>query len=271
MMRPEADWLPRALQELDGAATALDRARGGPLGLLGSMSDRTEILRSEPAPAPAAAIHVPVPDNGTPAVSPGRSVGRLPASFLLQVDGVGSFLVAREPVVTIGPAGAAGRPDVALLADSTMPVATIERADDDYFVQSDRPLRVNDAPTTRRLLADGDRIALSPRCRLRFALPNAASTTGVIHLGGARLPRGDARRIILLDGSVIIGPGSSAHVRADALPEPVILQVRDGRLFPRTGLEVTVDDRPMDRNAGIPMGARVKIGPLSCVVTPVSI
>jgi hypothetical protein len=128
-------------------------------------------------------------------------------------------------------------------------------------------VQVNGKPTTRKLLIDGDKIMLSRRCRLRFGLPHAASTTAMLDLSGTRLPTGDARRVILLDRSIVIGPGASSHIRADQLAEPIVLNVRDGRLFCTSSQAVTVGDRPIDRMAGIPMDAQVRVGPASFVVT----
>ena len=129
---------------------------------------------------------------------------------------------------------------------------------------------VNDRPVTQKLLADGDRIALSPRCRMRFSVPNAASTSAVLHLSGTRLPKTDARRVILLDRELVIGPGSASHIRADSLDEPVVLYVRDGRLCCRTKEPVLVNDAVQDGSAGLPLGASVRIGPVSMVMTAVA-
>ncbi|HUU22635.1 MAG TPA: hypothetical protein VM389_08885, partial [Phycisphaerae bacterium] len=128
------------------------------------------------------------------------------------------------------------------------------------------PVCVNDKTVTGKLLADGDRIALSPRCRLRFRLPNAASSTAVLELSGTRLPQGDARRVILLDREIILGPDDSAHVRV-ALSAQAVLHVKDGRLVCRTDLPLTVDRRPADPSRGIPLGVPVRIGPIGLVLT----
>ena len=192
---------------------------------------------------------------------------RLPARFSIHVDGVGSFLVLRDRQVTMGAAGSSHRADLALVAEPNMPATTIERVDDAYFLSSSGPVRVNDRPTTRTLLADGDRIALSRRCRMRFGLPHAASTSAVLDLTGTRLPTGDARRLILLDRSLVIGPGPASHIRADELSGPVVLSVRDDRLCCTGAEAVTVDDRPVDRSGQIPIGGHVRIGPVSWVMT----
>jgi hypothetical protein len=185
---------------------------------------------------------------------------------MLHVDGIGSFLVLRDRSVTIGSASGSVRPDVGLLMDGSVSPATIERVEDDYFLDGSPGVRVNNAPTARKLLSHGDRICLSAKCHLRFALPNAASISAMLSIAGARMPGTDATRVILLDRSMVIGPGASAHIRADDLAAPAILHVRDGRLFCNTSEEITVDGRPMDRQAGLPLGAQIKIGPVTMVI-----
>ena len=90
----------------------------------------------------------------------------------------------------------------------------------------------------------------------------------MLSLTGARLPRGDARRVILLDRELILGPGPTAHIRVDELSGPVVLHVRDGRLCCRSREAVRVDGRPAHPQAAIAMETRVEIGPVSMVVTP---
>ena len=165
---------------------------------------------ASPPPLPAAA-YAARPGAGSPPPVPGA----LPNRFIIRVDGVGSFLVLRSPRVTIGPVSSSRMPDVGLVADPGLPVATIERLDDDYFVRAAQLVAVNDRSAVGdagRLLATGDRVALSPRCRLAFHLPSPASTSAVLELTGSRLPMADVRRVILMDRDLIIGP----HAGADA-------------------------------------------------------
>lgn len=261
-MRPGAAWIAPALQQAQQAAESLEGLRGGPLGLLdvrgrtSGVSDQTTLAATPAAPTRPHRSPEPAAPNGG-----------LPGRLLFHVDGVGSFLVLRDRRVTIGAAGSSRRPEVGLLAESGMPAVTIERMEDDYFVTSEGGLKVNDAAVQRKLLGNGDRIALSPRACARFTLPNAASTSAVLHLAGTRMPGCDARQVVLLDRELIMGPGASAHVRADNLASPAVVHVRDGRIFCRAKDEVLVNDRPMDRQAGIPLGARVQVGSLSFVVT----
>ena len=173
----------------------------------------------------------------------------------MQIDGVGSYLVIRDSKVTIGPVSASLRPHIGLVADPALPIITVERLDDDYFLQTNSG--------EQELLSNDDQLALGPRCRMKFRLPSAASTTAILQLSGARLPRADVRQIVLLDREIIVGPGSAAHIRCDELTEPIILYVQNGCLRCRTKFATDFEEIPMDRP--------VEIGPLSFTLTGDSI
>ena len=254
---PEAPWLVEAV---DRAAHAAETIRSGPLGMLGG---------SSPAPSgenghrrrnvekPGAALPAPVSPEGS----------NMPERFVIQLDGAGSSLVLGGGRVTVGPISSMHRPDLGLLADANLPVVSVERTDEgDYFLACGQPVEVNDRPVTGKLLADGDKIALSPRCRLRFRLPTPASTTAVLELSTARMPQADIRRVILMDRDLVIGPGGATHLRADDLPARAVLQPGDGKLICRTECEMTRDRRPMDPAEGIPFDSPVRIGPVGMVV-----
>ena len=185
---------------------------------------------------------------------------RLDGRLMLQVDGVGSFAVVTRSRVTVGSISGSGPCDVGLIAEPSLPRATIERVEEDYFLRGPGRLEVNGKTVTSTLLHDGDRLALSRRCRLTFRRPNAASGTALLALSSARFPRPDVRAVVLMDREIIIGPGPTAHVRVDALVGPVLLYVQDGRWRCRAktvggdGVSVALD-KPR------------KVGELSFVVT----
>ncbi len=256
MVFPSASWIETTLNYMKQAEAALCELRSGPLAMLSRM-DRNRSTVCQP---------VPPGMHGLKARATEGQVGSVPSRFILRVDGAGSFCVFRQMSVTIGPISSSQQPDLGLLAEPGVPVATIERREDDYFIRG-AAVAVNDRPGTGKLLANGDRIALSPRCRMSFNLPSAASTTAVLDLIGCRYPRADVRRVILLDGDVILGPGLATHVRVEEAEENVILHVRDGRLFCEAKTPVEVNGAPMDRIMGIPMEAHVKVGSVSFVVS----
>jgi hypothetical protein len=178
-------------------------------------------------------------------------------------------LVLRDRRITVGPISSPERPTVGLMADPNIPVATIERIDDDYFIRSSGAIRVNDVTTTNKLLVDGDRIALSQRCRMKFHLPNPASTTAVLILSGARLGRADIRQVILMDRDVLIGPSGGNHIPAEFLDETIAMFAQNGKLMCKTAKKVIVDDKPAGSSAGIPVDKQIRIGQMSFVLTKV--
>ena len=279
-MLPEAKWIKEAIEAADRAAAAVESLRAGPLGTLGGTDAESDkaTRHADPAPGkPGRPKRARTPETARgghtktlPVLQPagGRGAGAiLPSRFLLQIDGAGSHVVLRQPRVTVGPISSSAMPDLGLMADPSLPNVTIERTDGDYFLRCDRPIHVNDQPTTGRLLADGDRIALSDRCRFRFRLPNAASGTAVLDLSGTRLPQANARRAVLLDRELVVGAGESAHVRNAHMPKQAILCVREGRLLCRSELGATIDEKPLPSSAGVPMDRPVRVGPVGLVLT----
>jgi len=254
---PSAAWITSALKSLEQASQATDQLRCSPLGLL---DDRT----AQPT-VPPETDEIPHRQAAAPAIAPARlpsADGNVSPKLMIQVDGVGSFLVLRQPRITIGPLSSSPAPDLGLLAESSVPPVCIHRIEEDYFLSS-----ANHPQQRGKLLTSGQRILLSPRCRLTFRLPSPASTTALLDLHSARMPRGDVRQVILLDRELILGPGPGSHIRADELAEPAMLYVRDGKLFCRTKDEVTIDGRPADKAAAIPIGSHIGIGSVTFVVT----
>lgn len=188
---------------------------------------------------------------------------------MIQVDGSGSFFVVRNSRITLGPVSSPRLPDVGLMADPNLPVATVERVDEDYFIKSDQPISINDKPTTSKLLCKDDRIALAQRCRIKFDLPNAASTSAVLDLSGARLVQGDVRRVILMDKQIIIAGGPAGHILLAGLSQPLVLHVREDCLFCQTKVPVLINNSRTDISAGIPINTHVRIGEVSFIVTEV--
>lgn len=187
----------------------------------------------------------------------------LPSQLLLHADGIGSFLILRQPTITIGPISSRDAHDIALIADPNLPSLRVQRIEDDYFLSTQ--------PGSKpKLLTNGEKLELSPRCRLTFAIPNPASTSAVLELTGAKLPRSDVRRVILMDQDLILGPGSLAHIPAHTLIEPLVLHLRQGQIFCQTRHPILVNDRPLDPRHPLPLSTTIKIAQLSFVLAPIS-
>jgi hypothetical protein len=263
---PNAPWLKEVLKQVEVVADGMDQLRAGPLSLAIDLSITP--AKGKPAATPIGLPTRPLrPHAPLPNTQQLSSPSSLPDRFILNVDGAGAFLVVRSPVVKVGPISSSALPDVALVADATAPAISIERIEDDYFLRAPSPVALNDKPTAEGLLGNNDRIGLSPRCRFTFSLPHAASTTAVLDLVGARYPRGDVRRVILLDRDLVLGPGSTSHVRVPGLAAPVVLNLRNGMLRP--SVEAAVGDRPLGTSEGIPVGTPVSAGGATFVISRV--
>ena len=258
-MYPSAKWLAALTDQTRQAADLLDELAASPIGpdVADDGEQKTDEISTVVDRQPQAIEYQ----------SSDAREGSLPSKFVLQMDGIGSFIVLRDGRVTVGPVSSSARPTVGLMADPNLPVATIERADDDYFIRSSSPIRVNDATTTNKLLVNGDRIGLSPRCGMRFTLPNPASTTAILDLSTARLGRADVRQIILMDRDILIGPNAGSHIHAESLEETMTLFVQNGRLLCKTKQAILVEDKPVSAKAGLPIEKQVRIGRLSLVLS----
>lgn len=265
---PSARWLDSAISDVKRAAEAYEELDAGPLGL--TAADPVRHMGPVGGGPDVGATPQESRDQGMamrePVMPQAGGDESMPAKFVLQIDGVGSFVVFRDARITVGPISSSVRPMLALIADPNMPVVMLERVEGDYFIRSQTPIDVNGQSVTEKLLADGDRIALSSRCRIRFGLPNPASTTAVLTVSGARLSRPDVRQLILMDRDILVGPYANNHIRTEQMKDPAALFVQNGRLLCRTKDDILVDGASFDPGVGLAMDKPVRIGRLSMVV-----
>ena len=265
-MLPGAKWINETIKITREAAERLDHLLGSPLGLLQARSstatrpahDDADSLLSAPQ------LHEIHPMN-SPTIDPPQVAAVLPGRFVLQIDGVGSYLVLRGRRVSIGPVSHAQQPDIGLIADATGAVALIERAEEDYFIESHQPIQVNDRQVTRKLLVEGDRIGLSPRCRLKFSRPNPASATARLDFSSAKSPNPDIRQAILMDKEILIGSTAAAHVAHAQCTNKIMLTLRNNRLVLR-GATATAGGNALGPDSPLPFNQTISCGPLRLVL-----
>ncbi len=227
ILLPSASWLDKAIDQAVKGAESLEALRIGPLGLISDESPVQEKLFMTND-------HQETNSNlSKEPVSKQNNNQKLPGQFVLQIDGIGSYLVVPENKVTIGAISSSARPTVGLMAEPDLPTMTIERAGEDYFIKSAEPITINSSSTLEKLLVTGDKVAASARCRMKFVLPNAASTTAMLQLTSAQLGRADVRDIILLDRDILIGPQGGNHICAD-IDSRIALTLQQGKLVCRS-------------------------------------
>lgn len=267
---PKAEWLERALRDLEQAAGSLEKLRTGPLGwIMPSRMESPELKENRESTfsstIPGGKIMKDNRSEIKPMGMPAQT--HLPWRFVIQIDGVGSFLVVRDNPATVGPVSSQQQPCIGLVTEPTTPIVTIERTDEDYFIRTPNPIHINNKPVKDKLLMDGDNISLSQRCQFKFQLPNAASTTARIAFTGTKYPRLDIRQAILLDREIIVGPGTSAHIRAQRSLEPWALYLQEGEMHCRTKEKIEIEGKTQEHNCPLPLEKPIKIGDISLVIT----
>jgi len=269
---PSAQWLAMVTEQSRQAAELLDELTASPLGLniaaRQSAGHLTMGMENKIQQTDKEAQN-PVLPRETPVARSldNRAESPLPSKFVMQIDGIGSFYVLRDASIKVGPVSSSARPTVGLMVDPNLPAVTIERSEDDYFIRSSSPVRVNDTTTTNKLLVDSDRINLSPRCGMKFNIPNPASTTATLSFPSARLGRADVRRIILMDRDILIGPTEGCHVLAESLDETIALFTQNGRLLCKSKDKIMIDEKAVSSTSGLPVDKQIRIGQISLVLT----
>ncbi len=263
-------WLNELADQARQAAELSVEIKSSPLSLLGG-SRRPGSKTNGTLP--------PVTQTGLATSLSGDRFGSstLPPQLILQIDGVGSVLLLRQPKLSVGAFGRVRACDVALTGFSGSGVITIERTAGCYRLSAGDAgeLAVNERRCQEKSLADGDSVRVGKRCRFKFRRPTADVPSAVLDLNGTRLPRPDIRSIVLFDETLVVGPGRSSHLLARNLDQPLILFVRDGVFHVRSGLP----DRAQRYAAnGAPQGAQpltldtpVEIGGTRVTILPVEV
>jgi len=279
---PNAAWVAEADECVRAIADSEQHIASGPLGALASsagtarsrVDDRSDDRRdgrgamerfAPPADDPASAAA----PNDRRSPSPARRAAAIAPSerYVLWVDGVGSYLLLSGERTTIGRIGSSALADIALAGDIEGVHAEILRVEHDWFLVPRAPTRVGGRAVERHLLADGDRIELSQKVRLDFRLPTSLSSSAVIELPrDQRLPC-DARRVILLDGNLILGATTACHVITPDAAARVVLRISEDTFHCHASQGVAIDGRDAGSESTVPLGAHVTAGKLSFTIT----
>lgn len=259
ILLPKTKWLEELVRCTQAAAQANQDLQSGPLGLL--RTPTADDFKDRPMPGNPAP-----PDDQPGSVEKKRAEPKMAGPFILQMDGIGAYHVFTADRVTLGPVSATQRSDIELVTAPDVRPQQIERIDGDYFFGE-----VNKGPAVsspkRRLLCDGDRIELSPRCRFKFTLPNPASSTACLTPSSARFPRADINGVLLMGREILIGPERNCHIQSGQISEQLILYVHDQEIRCRTLLPVFIEGKAQAPHRPLPMNTRLEIGELRLILT----
>jgi hypothetical protein len=192
-------------------------------------------------------------------VKPSAVAEALPSRrFLLWIDGAGGYLVCLGSRITLGQAAPDAYVDVPLFADVSRTHAALTRDSEGYLLEAVRAVQVNGQPTEKALLQPGDRITLGSCCQFQFRQPVPVSATARLDLvSGHRLPL-TVDGVILMADTLVLGPGSQAHVTIPDLQQVVILFRQKGGLGVRCDGNLIVDGQTCRERAVLGPASQVR-------------
>jgi hypothetical protein len=215
---------------------------------------------------PATVAHQPPPLEAACAEA---ALPETPYRFLLWIDGVGGYLVCLGGRVTLGQATTEASVDVPLFADVSRQHATITRDAEGYLLETLRPVQVNLQPVDRTLLRPNDRVTLGACCQMVFRQPAAVSATALLEVvSGHRLPLA-LDGVVLMAETLILGPGSQAHVTMPSSKHPVVLFRHKDGLGVRCVGGLTVNGQQMRDRALLGTAATVAGEDFAFAIEPV--
>jgi len=274
-IEPSAKWAAQAEKRVLQIDEAVRFLSVGPLGRLSSWpgSPSGDDIAAHETIA-AAAVRTPdEPDAVHAAAGDDRDTGRAaearPARYALWVDGIGSFLLVCGQRTTLGRCGSSSDPDVALSGDLDGIHAEILRVDHDYFLVPRAAAFVAGRPVERHLLADADEIRLGARTRLKFRLPTSLSSTAALELGRGQRLAGDVRKVLLVDGHVLLGGNTACHIETPGVSGRVILTIDGDGVRCRAQEPLLVDGREEGKEVAVPLEAHIAAGSLTFTLTSV--
>ena len=177
--------------------------------------------------------------------------------FLLWVDAVGGYLVCLNDQVILGRAGHDSTADVPLMGDLSRNHATLFRDGEGYVLRAHQPTFVNNRQVESAPLRDGDVIRLGTSVELEFRQPSPVSATAKLSVVSRhRLPLA-VDGVLLMADTCIVGNAAQAHVRAPAIPAPVVLYRQGNALWCKATGGFEVDGRSCASRAPLTLQSSV--------------
>ena len=180
------------------------------------------------------------------------------SQYLLWIDGVGGFLVCLGNRLTLGQAKPDGQVDIPIYADVSSHHATLTRDSEGYMLEAVRRVQVNGKDTTRVLLQPQDRITLGSSCQMIFRQPVAASASAKLDVVSGHRLRLSVDGILLMADTLVLGPGSQAHVSMPDLKQPVLLYRNKNQLGVSYAGGLSIGGVPVKDRGMIVPGAAVQ-------------
>ncbi len=179
-------------------------------------------------------------------------------SYLLWVDGVGSYLLFLDDRMTIGgPQYTSEVADLALLSNLSRKHASLIRSSSsNYYLEAHSRVSVSGREIFENTyLQDGSEIQLGNSVKLGFKIPNALSSTAVVDFQSGHRPDQNIDAVILMHDSCLLGPGMENHIPCKEWKECVILFKRENKIYCQSRADLFLNDQLVKNQTEIPAGA----------------
>ena len=159
-------------------------------------------------------------------------------SYMLWIDGVGSWLVVCGRSVVLGGAVESSAADIRLMAPMSRRHAEFEQSDEGWTMRVPGTGEANagaGAGAQRAtMLTSGQVLEFPGRVQLEFRVPNVLSVSAVLVPEAPQRLVPYADGIVLLADRMLIGPRRDAHICCPQLSDQFVFYLREGRMCCRS-------------------------------------
>ncbi|WP_417379443.1 hypothetical protein [Gimesia sp.] len=187
-------------------------------------------------------------------------------SYLLWIDGVGTYLVYLPETLRIGGPGETGMAsslssqwaDLALLANLSRHHASISRSGENYFLEALAPVFYNQrAVNDRVLLSDQAALRLNTDAVLTFRQPTALSASACLEFTSHHQPQQRLDGVVLMAETCLLGASSENHVVCPHWPGTVVLYRQGNQVMCRSRLAIDVNGMSVSQGTVLTPGSLV--------------
>lgn len=153
--------------------------------------------------------------------------------FTLWIDGCGGFRLLTGSRWSIGGNQASATCDVAVQTDWPRRAGDLVREDIEYFWVSESE--------ERHWIRHGEAVPIPGSARLILRRPSPLSQSVSLELESAHRFANHVDAVVLVQDTVLVGPGLDCHIRCRNLADRLVLLERDGKWRVKIGKSTPVD------------------------------
>ena len=178
--------------------------------------------------------------------------------FMIWVDGVGGYLVCADTLNTIGQSTEQNDVAIPICGDIHQLHARIESSESGHLIHPVGPVSIAGQPVVEaQLLASNRTFEMGESVSLRYTRPHPWSSSAVISFESRNRTHPWSDAVLIAGDTIILGPGSQAHIRCPRWEHEVILVRRDGGWFCRSFAEFSIDDKVVELEGEMAPNSRV--------------